>query len=171
LRSQARDERVSLRRPAWGRQEGDDRGTGMTYWIVAVALIVFGFITGFSIGQPFLLVGLVMLGLGPVRNRPLAFWPPLLGVIAFNVVYWAIAPFSCTAGFGLDSSGAGTATSTVCTSLLGLRYGGEGIVNPSLLPAIAVGLAAGVLVGVLTFVVLRRRRGTSASTATPQIGQ
>jgi hypothetical protein len=138
----------------------------MTYWIVAVALIVFGFITGFSIGQPFLLVGLVMLGLGPVRNRPTVFWPPLLGVIAFNVVYLAIAPFSCTAGFALDSSGTGTATGTVCTSLLGLRYGGEGIVNPSLLPAIVVGLVAGVLVGLVTFAVLRRRRGTGASTVT-----
>lgn len=140
----------------------------MTYWIVAVALIVFGFITGFSIGQPFLLVGLVMLGLGPVRNRPIVFWPPLLGVIAFNVVYWAIAPFSCTAGFLLDSSGGGTATGTVCTSLLGLRYGGEGIVNPSLVPAIAVGLGAGVLVALLTSVVLRwqwRGRGTGSSTA------
>jgi hypothetical protein len=138
----------------------------MTYWIAATALIVFGFITGFSIGQPFLLVGLVMLGLGPVRNRPIVFWPPLLGVIAFNVVYLAIAPFSCSAGFLLDSSGGGTPTSTVCTSLLGIRYGGEGIVNPSLLPAIVVALVAGVLIGLVTFAVLRRRRGTGASTVT-----
>jgi hypothetical protein len=137
----------------------------MTYWIVAVALIVFGLITGFSIGQPFLLVGLVMLGLGPVRTRPLVFWPPLLGVIAYNVVYMAIAPFSCTSGFLLDSNGVGTATATVCTSLIGLRYGGEGVVNPSLLPAVVVGLVAGVLVGLLTFAVLRSRRGTVPSTA------
>jgi hypothetical protein len=138
----------------------------MTYWIVAVALIVFGFITGFSIGQPFLVVGLVMLGLGPVRTRPLAFWPPMLGVIAFNVAYVAIAPFSCTSGFLLDSNGGGTATATVCTSLIGLRYGGEGVVNPSLLPAIVVALVTGVAVGVLTFVVLLRRRRTGTSTAT-----
>ena len=32
----------------------------MTYWVVAAALTVFGFITGFSIGQPFLLLGLVL---------------------------------------------------------------------------------------------------------------
>jgi hypothetical protein len=138
----------------------------MTYWIVAVALIVFGFITGFSIGQPFLLVGLVMLGLGPIRNRPLVFWPPLLGVIAFNVVYLAIAPFSCTSGSLLDSNGGGTAIATVCTSLIGLRYGGEGIVNPSLLPAVVVALVAGVLAGLLTFALLRRRRGTGTSTVT-----
>jgi hypothetical protein len=137
----------------------------MTYWIVAAVLVVFGFITGFTIGQPFLVVGLVMLGLGPVRNRPLVFWPPLLGVIAYNVVYMAIAPFSCTSGFLLDSNGVGTATATVCTSLIGLRYGGEGVVNPSLLPAVVVGLVAGVLVGLLTFAVLRSRRGTVPSTA------
>jgi hypothetical protein len=143
-------------------------GHEMAYWILAVALIVFGFITGFSIGQPFLLVGLVMLGLGPVRNRPLVFWPPLLGVIAFNVVYVAIAPFSCTAGLLLDVSGGGTPIATVCTSLIGLRYGGEGIVNPSLVPAIVVGLVAGVLVGLVTFAVMRRRRarGTGGSSAT-----
>lgn len=138
----------------------------MAYWIVAAALTVFGFITGFSIGQPFLLLGLVLFGLGPVRHRPLAFWPPVLGVIAFDVVYVAIAPFSCTAGFLLDSNGGGTATATVCTSLIGLRYGGEGIENPSLLPAVAAALVAGVLVGLLTFVVLRSRRGTGAPTAT-----
>jgi hypothetical protein len=137
----------------------------MTYWIVAVALIVFGFITGFSIGQPFLVVGLVMLGLGPVRNRPLVFWPPLLGVIAFYVVYLAIAPFQCIASSGLDSNGIDQ-TSTVCTSLIGLRYGGGGIVNPSLAPAIAVGLVAGVLVGLLTFAVLRWKRRTGTSTVT-----
>ncbi len=129
----------------------------MTYWIVAVALIVFGFITGFSIGQPFLVVGLVMLGLGPVRNRLLVFWPPLLGVIAFYVVFFAIAPFQCIASSGFDSNGIDQ-TSTVCLSLIGLRYGGQGVVNPSPLPAIAAGLAAGVLVGVLTFVMLRWKR-------------
>jgi hypothetical protein len=135
----------------------------MTYWIVAVALVVFGFITGFSIGQPFLMVGLVMLGLGPVRRRPLVFWPPLLGVIGFNVVYWAIAPFSCVATSVLDSNGIDQ-TSTVCTSLIGLRYGGEGVVNPSLLPAILIALAAGLLIGLLTYTALRRRQRTGAST-------
>jgi hypothetical protein len=65
---------------------------------------------------------------------------------------------------GLESNGIDQ-TSTLCTSLIGLRYGGQGIVNPSLAPAIAVGLAAGVLVGLLSFAVLRRRRGTGSSTA------
>ena len=136
----------------------------MTYWVVAGALTVFGFITGLSIGQPFLLLGLVLFGLGPVRHRTLAFWPPVLGVIAFDVVYLVIAPFSCTSGFLLDSNGAGTATATVCSSLIGLRYGGEGIENPSLLPAIVAALVAGVLVGLLTFVLLRSRRGPGAPT-------
>ncbi len=128
------------------------------YWIASLALVVFGFLTGFSIGQPFLLVGLTMLVLGPLRGRPLVFWPPLLGVIAYNVVYWAIAPLTCTAASDLGGS-----ASTVCTSLIGLRYGGEGVVNPSLLPAMAAGLLAGVLTALLVFAVLfwrRRARGS-----------
>lgn len=41
----------------------------MSYWLVALLLTAFGFVTGFSIGAPFLLVGLAML----------IFWPPLVG--------------------------------------------------------------------------------------------
>ena len=36
----------------------------MGYWIAALLLVAFGFVTGFSIGPPFLLAGLAMLVLG-----------------------------------------------------------------------------------------------------------
>lgn len=121
----------------------------MAYWIASLALIVFGILGAFSIGQPFFLVGLAMLLLGPFRGRPLVFWPPLLGVVAYNVVYWAVAPFSCSAG-----SNPGGSSTTVCSSLIGLRYAGEGIYNPSLVPAIVAGLVAAGLTGLLTWTLL-----------------
>ncbi len=125
----------------------------MAYWIASVALIVFGFLGSFSIGQPFLLVGLAMLVLGRVRNRPLLFWPPMLAVLAYDVVYWAVAPFSCTA-----SETVGGTSHTVCSSLIGIRFEGDGLYNPSLEPAtIAAVLVAG-LVLVVAFALLRWNR-------------
>ena len=56
----------------------------MGYWVATFGLIVFGVIAMFSIGRPFLLVGLAMLVLGPLRTRPIWFWPPLAAVIAYN---------------------------------------------------------------------------------------
>jgi hypothetical protein len=127
----------------------------MAYWILALVITVFGFISGFSIGLPVLLVGITMLALGPFRARPLVFWPVLLAVLAADATFMAIAPFQCigTASLGEVS----IPSDTVCTSLIGLRYEGEGLFNPSLMPAVLVGLVVGILVGVVTFVVLSRR--------------
>jgi hypothetical protein len=61
----------------------------MAYWITSLGLIAFGFLGMFSIGRPFFLVGLAMLVLGPVRRRPMIFWPSLLAVVAYN---WATGP-------------------------------------------------------------------------------
>jgi hypothetical protein len=130
----------------------------MAYWITSLALIIFGFLGSLSIGQPFLLVGLAMLVLGPFRGRPLVFWPPLLAVIAYNVAYFAVAPFYCSAGStmgGTSTSTAGGTSTTVCSSLVGLRYSGEGIYNPSLVPAIVVGLVAAGLVALVVFALIR----------------
>lgn len=133
----------------------------MAYWIVCAGLIVFGFLGSFSIGQPFLLVGLAMLALGAFRRRPQVFWPPMLAVIAYNIVYWSAAPFSCTA-----SETVGGTSHTVCSSLIGLRFEGEGIYNPPLTPAIFAGLLVAALVLVLAYALLwacRRRPENAAS--------
>lgn len=133
----------------------------MAYWIACAGLIVVGFLGSFSIGQPFLLVGLAMLALGAFRGRPLAFWPPMLAVIGYNIVYWSVAPFSCTA-----SETVGGTSYTLCSSLIGLRFEGEGIYNPPLTPAILAGLLVAALVLVLAFAVLwsyRRRPANSAA--------
>ena len=121
----------------------------MAYWIASLALIVFGFLGQFSIGQPFFLVGVAMLMLGRFRGRPLIYWPPLLAVVAYNVVYWAVAPFGCSA-----SSGAGGTSATDCWSLIGIHWTGAGIFNPSLLSAMVAGLVGAGVTGLLTFAVL-----------------
>jgi hypothetical protein len=69
----------------------------MGYWIAALLLVAFGFITGFSIGPPFLLVGLAMLVLGPLRRWPRLYWPPLVGLLAFIVGVVLVVPMHCTA--------------------------------------------------------------------------
>jgi hypothetical protein len=134
----------------------------VAYWITSLVLIVVGFLGSFSIGQPFLLVGLAMLVLGVFRNRPLVFWPPMLAVIAYNIVYWAVAPFSCSA-----SETVGGTSHTVCSSLIGLRFEGEGSYNPSLMPATLAGLLFAALVLVVAFALLwwnrRGRRNAAAS--------
>ena len=133
----------------------------MAYWLTSLALIVFGFLGSFSIGRPFLLVGLAMLVLGVFRNRPMVFWPPMLAVIAYNIVYWAVAPFSCSA-----SETVGGTSHTVCSSLIGLRFEGQGNYNPSLTPATLAGLLLAGLVLVVAFALLwwsRRVRRNAAA--------
>jgi hypothetical protein len=128
------------------------------YWIAAVALVAFGFLGGFSIGGPFLMLGLAMLVVGPFRQRPLVFWPVIAGVVAFNVGYWAVTPLVCTttAQLGGDAS-------TVCTNLLGIRYAGGAEYNPSLVPARIAGLAAAVTAAAGTGLLLWRRSGDAGS--------
>ena len=132
----------------------------MAYWALSLVLVIFGWLTGFSIGRPFLLVGLTMLLLGAFRHRPLVFWPPMLAVIAYDITYWAIAPLGCTAT--VTTAGVGR---TVCSNLLGLPYEGEGIYNPSLRPAVVAGLVVASIVFVVTVATLLwlRRRGDNSA--------
>jgi hypothetical protein len=97
------------------------------------------------------LIGLTLLLLSPLRNRPAAFWPPLAAVTAWNVGYLAIVPMSCTAtqtvGVG---SGAAAESFTVCSSLTGIVYSGRGVYNPPLEPA----NQAALVLAVVTFVLV-----------------
>lgn len=132
----------------------------MGYWITSLSLIAFGVIAMFSIGRPFFLVGLAMLILGPLRHRPTWFWPPLVAVITYNVGWWAVAPFSCTA-----TEIVGGTSTTTCSSLIGIAYSGSGIYNPSFGPANQAGLvlaAIGFIV-VLATMLWRGRRARAAA--------
>lgn len=122
------------------------------YWMATFALMAFGFVAMFSVGRPFLLIGIGMLILGPLRRRPVFFWPPFAAVIAWNVAFMAIAPSVCTATqtIGAANAGGGSGESTtVCSSLIGITYRGTGIYNPSLEPANQAALVAAVLTFVL----------------------
>jgi hypothetical protein len=131
----------------------------MSYWIGSLALVAFGIVTGFTIGPPFLLVGLAMLILGPFRRRPALFWPPLAAVIAYNLGFLAVAPFSCTATSSVGAGAVGGASATTCSSLIGIRYLGTGIYDPSRDPGYQAGLAlAGIAFVVVLVAVLWRGR-------------
>jgi hypothetical protein len=128
------------------------------YWITTLGLLVFGFVGMLSIGRPFLLVGLALLLLSPLRRRPAAFWPPLAAVIAWNVGFMAIAPMYCVAtqSVGVGSSGESI---TVCTSLTGIAFSGRGMYNPPTEPfaQAALSFAAIVFVAVLVAVLWLQR--------------
>jgi hypothetical protein len=130
------------------------------YWMASLGLIVFGALAMFSIGRPFLLIGLAMLILGALRKRPAVFWPPFAAVVAYNVGYWAVAPLSCT-----TTEIAGQAATTTCSSLIGIGYSGSGIYNPSLDPANQAGLLLAAVTFVVVLAVNRLQAGRTGPTA------
>ncbi len=123
----------------------------MTYWLAVLVLLVLGFLTGFSIGLFVLLVAVAMLVLGPFRHRPLIYWPPMAGVLAFILGYLAVAPLSCEA-----RGEVGGASTTVCSSLIGITYTGTGTYNPSLQPGLVAGLVAALTAALLVALLVWR---------------
>lgn len=127
------------------------------YWVLALVLTVFGFVTGFSIGAPFLLIGITLLVLGPFRRWPRLFWSALAGVITFVVVVVLLVPLTCVATE--DTAGV---SQTVCSSILGPTWSGTGLYNPpseAFTNPLQLGTTAGVAVAAATVVWLTVRRG------------
>jgi hypothetical protein len=52
------------------------------YWGLAGILVIFGFVAIFSIGMPFLMLGIALIVLGRWRDQARIFWPPVLGVLS-----------------------------------------------------------------------------------------
>jgi hypothetical protein len=128
----------------------------MAYWILALLVTGFGFVTGFSIGQPIFLLGLTLLVLGRWRRKPRVFWPGLLGVVGFNLGFLLTAPLTCTA-----TSIVLGPTVVECRGVLGSMRLPDGIMNPSLEPAIRAGLASAFVIsaGTAAIQALRARSG------------
>lgn len=135
------------------------------YWGVAVLLVGFGFLGLFSIGAPFLLTGIAMIVVSPWRNRREVLWPALVAVWALVLGYVLVAPLGCTSTAVAVTAGSPVPQShTTCTNILGIDYSGTGIYNPSLVPALLAGVAAGAAGALATRFLFRRRRGAIIST-------
>jgi hypothetical protein len=142
----------------------------MGYWIASLGLIAFGIVGAMSIGLPFLLIGLAMLVLSPIRHRPLAFWPIFLGFVSFNLASLLIEPFYCSA----TSVVGGESTQTTCSSLTGIPWPADAAGAGASATAFAVALGISVFIGVMVFVVSlallyierEKRHGSDAGAAT-----
>jgi hypothetical protein len=135
------------------------------YWGVAVVLVGFGYLALFSIGAPFLLTGIAMMVVSPWRSRHEVLWPTLVGVWVFVLGYLLVAPLGCTSTATAVTVGSPVATShTTCTNILGIDYSGTGTYEPTLLPALVFGAAAGAAGALVTRFLVRRRRGATVTT-------
>ncbi len=130
------------------------------YWVVVLLLCLFGLIGIFSIGMPLLLLGVTLAVVAPWRTQRTVLWPAVTAVVTFVVGYILVAPLSCSSTGSLTvptQSMTPPAQSTTCSNVLGINYSGEGLYNPSLVPALLTGLALSVLVATTVRVALSRR--------------
>lgn len=139
------------------------RAPGSLYWGGTLLLIVFGALTGFSIGIPFLVVGLALVFLAPFRGRTRVFVSVLVGVVAFFAGFILIAPMGCTSTMTVTESPGGgrgevSPQRTVCDNILGIDYSGTGLYNPPLWPATLAGLVVAGVATTATSLLLKSRQ-------------
>ena len=130
------------------------------YLAFVVALILFGWLAIFSIGAPFLLLGIMLAVLFPWRTRRGVLVTGMAVILGLVVGYLLVAPLSCM-GSSTAVSVVGEVRSegtTTCSNLLGITYEGSGIYNPSLLPALLAGIALAAIAGVTTAWLYRRHQ-------------
>ena len=134
-----------------------DRTAG--YWALVFALCVFGIVGIFSIGMPFLLLGLTLAVVAPWRSQPAVLWPAVTAVVAFVAGFILVTPLGCSTSPSSPSSAPSDlpAQTTTCTNVLGIDYSGQGLYNPSQWPALLAGLALSALAAVTVRVILKRR--------------
>jgi hypothetical protein len=77
-------------------------------------------------------------------------------ILGLVVGYVLVVPLSCTATAVSVVGEAQSEGTTTCSNLLGITYEGSGIYNPSLLPALLVGIALAAIAGVTTAWLYRR---------------
>ena len=125
--------------------------SSVRYFAVATVLTLFGFLAIFSVGTPFLLTGLVMFVVAPLHRRRALFWALLSVPTLFTLGYLTVAPLGCTTTSS-TSFGGTTTQQTSCPRLVG-EYHSE----PSLLPAVVVGLLVALLGSALVYLLVTLR--------------
>jgi hypothetical protein len=142
-------------------------GDGMwkiAYLAVAIATALFGYLALFSIGFPFLLTGLLMLALTPLRRRIEIMVPALLWPWVFTLGYLLVAPLGCTR-FATPTivDGVGSLEGTTRCNALFFTYAGDGSYSPPIWPAVLVGVAFATGIVVLVRRTMTRRKMLSAA--------
>jgi hypothetical protein len=128
------------------------------YWAMVVALILFGSLAIFSIGAPFVLLGIMLAVLFPWRTRRGVLATGMAVILGLVVGYVLVAPLSCISGTTVAVRALELpARTTTCSNLLGISYEGSGIYNPSLLPALLAGIALAAIAGATTTWLYHRR--------------
>jgi hypothetical protein len=118
-------------------------GDGMrkiAYLAVAIATALFGYLALFSIGFPFLLTGLLMLALTPLRRRIEIMVPALLWPWLFTLGYVLVAPLGCTR-FTMPTivDGVGSLEGATRCNPLFFTYAGDGSYSPQFGPRCSSG--------------------------------
>jgi hypothetical protein len=136
-------------------------GASFLYWLVTGVFIVFGFLAIFSVGLPFLVLGLALAALSDIRDRPATFWPPIAGIALFFATYFLVAPGFCTQTPVPVTSQKLPNTqpqlsSITCTRIILPDYSGSA--HPALWPSVVAAVVVGVIGASATrFLVLKRR--------------
>jgi hypothetical protein len=138
------DQHAGDRLPMWER----------LFMPLAMLFTLFGVVAMFSIGLPFVILGLGMIALWPLRSRRNVFTSLVLGLFAFVLVGVLVAPGGCTA----TATASGTGGAVTCTNLLGIDYAGTVPYSAPLWPALLAGAGADALVTAVTLVSLERGR-------------
>ena len=136
--------------------------TRSAYWLLVTVLLVFGFLTGFSIGAPFFLLGLTLAVLGPLRQHARVIWPAVAAIVGLSLGYILFAPLTCSA-----SAAVGGVSSVVCSSLLGGPYSGTGDYAPPLDPALRAGAVLAVVAAMTVWAILSIERPARPAPPTP----
>lgn len=131
----------------------------IAYVAVAIAIALFGYLALFSIGFPFLLTGLLMLALTPLRRRIEIMVPALVWPWVFTLGYVLVAPLGCTgSAMATIADGVASLESTTRCNAVFFTYAGDGSYSPPIWPAVLVGAASATGVVVLVRRTMTRRK-------------
>jgi hypothetical protein len=127
------------------------------YLSVGIVLTVFGVLSVFSIGVPFLLTGVVMLALVRLRSRREILLPALAWPWLFTLGYVLVGPLGCGASARSAGPGhpGGVAGPTMCRSLF-VPYEGGPSYAPPLWPAVVTGVVLATVVALVIHHVVAR---------------